>query len=226
MPNEPNDVSSLNSHAIIEYIRRHYPDRLADLLSDLPPPFSTMSRPEDFLSDENNWIPSSIVVKLFEKAKQITGNPRTPFDIGFESITHKEFSYVAKLFLTLFSSPRRILMRMNQLNAKLNTTKTIQLLENAPGRALLRWHWRSGVKSSHDVCDYNRGIYSAVPTLWGYPPAKVEENPCTFRGGDHCQITITWGFSAGKVIRVFQKVFSAANGCMISSSRLRKTKKS
>ncbi|MCX7031361.1 MAG: HD domain-containing protein, partial [Spirochaetes bacterium] len=60
----------------------------------------------------------------------------------------------------------------------------------------------------HDVCDYNRGIYSAVPTLWGYAPAKVEENPCTFRGGDHCEIWISWGFNAGKVIRLFERVFS------------------
>lgn len=208
MPNEPNDVNCLNSRAIIEYIRRHYPERLHELLSDLPPPFSTMSRPDDFLSDENNWIPSSIVVKLFEKAKSITGNPRTPYDIGFESITHRDFSYVAKVFLTFFSSPRRILRRMNQLNSKLNMTKTIQLLENAPGHALLRWHWRPGVKSSHDVCDYNRGIYSAVPTLWGYAPARVTEDPCAFRGGSYCQISISWGFSAGKVIRLLQRVFT------------------
>ncbi|MCX7030880.1 MAG: hypothetical protein NTU62_12295, partial [Spirochaetes bacterium] len=195
MPNEPNNVNCLNSRAIIEYIRRHYPERLPDLMSDLPPPFSTMSRPDDFLSDENNWIPSSLVVTLFEKAKGITQNPKTPFDIGFDSIVHNEFSYVSKLFLNLFLSPRRILRRMNHLNAKLNSTKTIHLIEDAPGRAMLRWDWRPGVQASHDVCDYNRGIYSAVPTLWGYAPAKVEENPCTFRGGDHCEIWISWGFN-------------------------------
>jgi len=208
LANEPNDVNCLNSRAIIEYIRRHYPERLQELFSNLPSPFSSMSQPDDFLSDENNWIPSSIVVTLFEKAKQITGNPRTPYDIGFESITHRDLSYVAKVFLTFFSSPRRILRRMNQLNSKLNMTKTIQLLENAPGHALLRWNWRPGVKSSHDVCDYNRGIYSAVPTLWGYAPAKVTEDPCTFRGGDFCQISISWGFSAGKVLRLLQRIFT------------------
>jgi putative nucleotidyltransferase with HDIG domain len=208
VPNEPNNVNCLNSRAIIEYIRRHYPERLPDLMSNLPPHFSTMPKPEDFLTDENNWIPSSLVVMLFEKVKEITKNPKSPFDIGFDSIVHNEFSYVSKLFLTLFMSPRSILNRMSKLNANLNNTKTINVIENARGHAVLRWDWLPGVKSSHDVCDYNRGIYSAVPTLWGYAPAKVEENPCAFRGGDHCEISISWGFNAGKIIRFLEQIFT------------------
>ena len=70
---------------------------------------------------------------LFERARAITGNPDVAFDIGFESILHREFSYWQKIFLKIFSSPRSVLRRMNQLNTKLNSTKIVELIYDAPG---------------------------------------------------------------------------------------------
>jgi hypothetical protein len=118
--------SCLNTRAIIEYTRRRHPDRVGELFTGLPEPWATMPSLELHLSDENNWVPSTVVVKMFENVKTITGNPAVAFDIGFESIIQREFSYFQKLFLTFFSSPRAILRILNRLNTKLNTTKIIE----------------------------------------------------------------------------------------------------
>jgi hypothetical protein len=192
---EGNNVSCLNSRAIIEYIRRKDPERVRDLLEGIGEPWSSMPALDAYLSDENNWIPSGLVVALFKNARRITGNDAVAFDIGFESIVHREFSYWQRIFLRIFSSPRGVLRRLNQLNGKLNTTKIVELVANTPGRAVIRWHWREGVVTSKDICAYNRGIYSAIPTMWGLPAATVEERPCWFEGGPYCQIIFTWSLS-------------------------------
>jgi putative nucleotidyltransferase with HDIG domain len=203
---EPNNINCVNSHAIIEYMRRHYPDRIPQLLSGLPTSISTLPDLEDYLCDANNWAPSSLLVAMFENAKRITGNPEVAFAIGFESITHWDLGYAQRIFLAYFASPRAVLRQHRKLNEKLNKTKKLTLISDTPFRAVLRWDWFEGVKSSHDVCLYNRGIYSAVPTLWGYAPAEVIENPCRFDGGKYCQITINWGISVGRIRAFLEKL--------------------
>jgi GAF domain-containing protein len=195
---ETNNVSCLNSRAILDYVRRHHPGRVGELFVELPEPYLSQPDLEDFLLDETNWIPSSLVVKLFENARLITGNPNTAFEIGFESFTNREFSYIQRLFLTIFASPRGVLRRLNQMNTKLNNTKIVELVYDAPGRAVIRWLWREGVISSKDVCSYNKGIYSAIPTLWRLPPAEITESPCHFDGGPYCEIVLKWSLSRGR----------------------------
>ncbi|MCX7039140.1 MAG: HD domain-containing protein, partial [Spirochaetes bacterium] len=87
-------------------------------------------------------------------------------------------------------------------------TKTIQVLKNnTPGRAVIRWHWKAGITVSKDICEYNKGIYSAVPTLWGLPPAKVEETTFHFDTGEYCENTITWSLSKGRFRNLLSRVF-------------------
>jgi len=205
---EDNNVSCLNSRAIIEYIRRKSPERLKELFADMPAPWSEMSELPQFLSDENNWIPSGVIVRLFEHAREITGNPDAAFDIGFDSIVNREFSYWQKIFFRILNSPRLLLRRMNQLNTKLNSTKIVELMYDSPGRAVIRWHWREGIVRSKDLCSYNKGIYSALTTLIGRAAAKVEESVCSFKGGPYCEVTLTWAISFGGVRNRLAHVFT------------------
>ena len=198
MPQEGNNVSCLNSRAIIEFIRKKHPSSLGELLRDLPSPWADMPDLERFLTDENNWIPSGFFVRLLEKARLITGNNNVGFEIGFDSVLNREFGYWQNIFMKIFSSPRLALRRMNLLNTKLNSTKIVELLYDSPGRAVIRWHWRDAVTSSKDVCSYNKGIYSAIPTIWGQAAAHVVESSCQFEGQPFCEITLTWSVGWGR----------------------------
>jgi putative nucleotidyltransferase with HDIG domain len=208
LPQESNNVSCLNSRAIIEYIRRTKPDRVPELFHDLPEPWSEMSGLDAYLCDENNWIPSSLVVRLFETARVITGDPDIAFTIGFDSILHREFSWWQKIFVKIFSSPRLVLRRMNLLNTSLNSTKIVEVVSDSPGRAVIRWHWRDGIVASKDLCSYNKGIYSAIPTFWGKPAAGVEERSCQFEGAPYCETAFTWGLSWETFSGFFNRFFT------------------
>jgi len=208
VPQVDNNVSCLNSRAVIEYIRRRHPERLSELFAGMPAPWSEMPSLGLFLSDENNWIPSGVIVQLFERAREITGNPDAAFDIGFDSILNREFSYWQKTFFKIFSSPRLLLRRMNQLQNRLNNTKIVELIYDSPGRAVFRFHWREGVARSKDLCSYNKGIYAAILRLLGRTQGKVEEGVCAFKGGPYCEITLTWAISLRSMRSWLSKLFT------------------
>jgi putative nucleotidyltransferase with HDIG domain len=163
---------------------------------------------ETYLCDENNWIPSSLVVKLFESAREITADPEAAFRIGFDSIVDREFSYFQMVFLRFFSSPRSMLRKLNQLNSKLNSTKIVELIYDTPRQAVIRWHWREGVVSSKDVCSYNRGIYSAIPIMCGLSAAQVTENHCGFQGDPYCEVVISWGRNISRFRGIFSQLLT------------------
>lgn len=207
MPQEENNTSCINTRAIIEYIRNKTPERVRELFRGLPGPASKMPSPEAFLCDENNWVSSSVFVRLFDNAKEITGDSNVAYDVGFQTIARRELSYVQKLFLQTFS-PRRLLRRINQINGKLNNTKIIETVSDSPGRIVIRWHWRDGIVLSKDTCLYNQGIYSAINTLRGRPPFKIKENACYFSGGPYCEIVLTWSLTKGWLKNTLLRMFT------------------
>ncbi len=224
MQQEANSVSCLNSRAIIEYVRHHYADRMADLLRELPDPWNSYSAAEAFLTDESNWIPSSLVVELFRRARWISGDDNVAFRIGFESILRRQFSYWQRFFLTFLASPTAILRRINQVNMKLNTTKVVEVIYSSPGHASVRWHWKAGVTSSKDVCEYNKGIYCAIPALWGRPAARVEESSCHFLGAEYCENRFSWGMSGGVFATTLARLFTRKSALLTALDEIDRDK--
>jgi len=205
-------------------MRHRFPGRLRELFEDLPAPYSTMVSPEEYLSNENNWMSSAVSVKLFENARTITRNSNVAFDIGFETMMNREMGYFQKLFLTIFASPSGMLRRLNLLNSKLNTTKIVELVYDAPGRAVVRWHWKADIAKSKDICEYNKGIYAAIPTIWGVPPAKVEENPCQFEGGEYCEVIISWSLLSGRLSNFFSRISTRKSNLLSALEEIERDK--
>ncbi len=221
---DTNDVSCINSRAIIAYIKNRRPNRVHELFTDLPPPYRDLTDPESFFKEENNWVPSSVIAHLFRNARLITENEDTAFEIGFESVAKREFNFVQRLFLTAFASPRSALKRVNQINMKFNTSKIVELVYDAPGRAVIRWHWKEGCGASKDSCAYNRGIYSALPTLWGLEPARVTESSCRFEGGPYCEVSFTWNLGGRWLANFFTRLSTRRASLTNALSEIEKDK--
>jgi putative nucleotidyltransferase with HDIG domain len=185
-------VSCASSRSVIEYILRNRPEKLSELFDRLPLPWREMKEPEKFFADEKNRIPGPVLAGLFEQARAITGNPNAPFEIGFDSTLHRGFGRWRRPFFRIFHTPQTALRRLNTSDAGLDGTKIVEIVYSAPGRSVIRWHWREGVVSSKDICSYNKGIYSALPALLGFPAGTVEEGACAFDGEPWCEITLTW----------------------------------
>jgi len=210
-----NEVSCINCRVIYDYIQTHAPLKLHLLYEDLPPPFDTIDNPKALLTDENNWVTSAVIVKLFENAKKILEDPGAAFKIGFESVKKKKFGYIQKLYISTFSSPISALERLNHINSKFNTTKIVETVYATIGSAVIKLHWKEGRILSKDICLYNQGIYTAVPTIWGMPPAQLEETSCYFNGDPYCRYKITWTSLRG--IKRLLYSFSTKKGSLIQA---------
>ncbi len=219
-----NEVNCLNSKAIFDYIIRNKPEKIDLLFKNLPDPYTDMKDIKEFLINENNWVSSELIVILFENAKIIFNDPEVPFKIGYETITKRKFSYIQKFFLSSFSSPSGALKRINQINSQFNTTKVGELIYNDLSRTVIRLHWKRDSILSKDICNYNKGIYAAVPTMWGMPKAEVSEPYCFFKGDPYCQYIISTPKTKAILKQVFSELFTRKSKLFSAMEEIEKDK--
>jgi len=198
-----NEVNCLNVKVVYQYVLNRKPDRVGELFRDLPGLYATIDNPVEVLTDENNWVSSELVVKIFQNAKKILKDPHAPFTIGMESITNRQFGYIQKFFLSAFGSPSTLLKRVNHINSQFNTNKIVENVYSSPNHAVIRLHWKENRGLTSDICNFNRGIYSAIPTIWNLPPAEVTETYCYFKGDPYCQFNIRFHDNRHKFWNIF-----------------------
>jgi PAS domain S-box-containing protein len=184
--------SCLNTRAIIEYFQEHAPQELPRLISGLGPEIDHLPDPAEFLLEINNWVSSNVVIKMFENAREISGDDDIAFQIGFDSATRKKLGYIQRVILFAYRNPRRSLRRVQKINDKLNRNKRIDLVETTRDRAVIRLHWFQHVPAIIDFCSFNKGIYTGIPTIWNLPPAILDEPKCYFKGDDYCEYHLKW----------------------------------
>ena len=184
--------SCLNTRAIIEYFQENMPNEVPRLFTGLGPEIEGLADPQEFLMEINNWVSSDVVTKMFENAKTITQDEEIAFKMGFESAARKKLGYVQRIILFAYKNPRRTLKRVQAINDKFNKNKRVELVETSGDRGVIRLHWFKDIPSTIDLCLFNKGIYSGIPTIWDLPPASLHETKCYFRGDEYCEYHFTW----------------------------------
>lgn len=184
--------SCLNTRVIIEYFQDHHPDLLTPLLENLHPEIDILDRPREFLTDINNWVSSDVVVRLFEKARRLSGDERIAFKIGQYAVTHQRFGYVQRIITRAFGTPRRALARLQAISDKFNRNKVLEVVFRGRRQALVRYKYFRHLPHSPDFCLFNQGILTAMQGFWGLPAGRLVENRCFFKGDDYCEYLCEW----------------------------------
>ena len=186
------EIGCINSCAVIRYIENKAPDKLDQLFENLGPEMAGIADPKVFLSDFNNWISSSLMVELFRRASRILGDENAAFHIGYDSVVNRDLGYIQNIFLYAFGNPSRVLKHIQRMNYHFNKTKKISVVKSGRNNCIVRLKWLPDVEVTADCCLMNKGIYQAVPRIWGLPSAKLNETSCFFKGGDYCEYHIKW----------------------------------
>jgi len=184
--------SCLNTRAIIEYFQENMPDEVYRLFTGLGPEIESLSNPQEFLMEINNWVSSDVVTKMFENARTITQDDEVAFKMGFESAARKKLGYVQRIIMFAYKNPRRTLKKVQSINDKFNKNKRIDLVKIRGDAAVIRLHWFKEIPASSDYCLFNKGIYSGIPTIWDLPPAALHETKCYFKGDEYCEYHFKW----------------------------------
>ncbi len=198
--------SCLNSLAIIQYVKELAPDKTGMLFSGLDKELYGIDDKESFLSDPNNWVSSTVMMILYRNAKKILGDENIAYNIGYHSVMKKRFGYVQKILVYALGSPKNILGYAQRINDKFNRTKTISLVSLEKKDAVVRLHWNEDIELNRDFCLFNKGIYSAMPSIWGGGACSIEEPKCFFKGAPYCEYHISWKPQSRFRSKVFQIV--------------------
>jgi two-component system cell cycle sensor histidine kinase/response regulator CckA len=191
--------SCINTKAVIDYVEEHDPSLIEPLLQDLDPELTGIGDLKKFLCDPNNWVSTTVLIRLYKRVREFFNDEDVVFNIGFESVAKKRLGYIQRVFLLAIRKythglygHARSLKRLQSLNDKFNRTKRVQIVDLRKDGAVVRLEWFKDVPMTRDFCLMNRGVYTALPVVWGDPPCNVEERKCFFRGDEHCEYHLGW----------------------------------
>ncbi len=203
------EVSCINSKATISYVKAHNNGDCSELLHDLDPEIDSLPDPESFLNDTNNWTSSAVTIKLLKRARIILNDDMAAYKIAKYAIDNSSLGYIQKIFVKAFWSSKKCFKHAQEINDKFNRTKRVELVTMRRNWAIFRLHWNSSMKLSKDLCLFNQGIYTFLPTIWSGRPFNLKEECCYFDdGAPYCEYHIKWKLQ-NRVSEHFSRFFTS-----------------
>ena len=187
MEGEPREVSGLTTSLILSFVEREGgPEAVERALR-----VAGMEGEEEALRDEDRWFADRRRVELFKAASEVLGDPDVARRIGSAAIDFN-IGQALKVALRNLGSPRLIYSNIVRANAKLNKAHQMSMIEVGEGRAALRNAPIDPDAYDPVDCQYNEGILSCVPRIFGYQPARVRHPVCIGEGADECVFEVSW----------------------------------
>ncbi len=143
------------------------------------------------LRDENAWLPDQFRVDLFEAAAEVLDDPHAAERIGAAALA-ANVGAAQKLSLRTLGSPRILFSNIGRASAKFNRVHRMDALEVGSTRARIRNRPILGTPYHPCDCDYNTGLLSCVPRLFGSPSARISHPRCIGRGDPECIFDVHW----------------------------------
>jgi diguanylate cyclase (GGDEF)-like protein len=186
-PSQVKHTSGLTSRLILAYVERERgPEAVSDVLRQCG-----LEDREAELRDENYWFDFNTKIRLFEAASVVLDDPEVALHIGRAAL-ELNVAYAVRLALRAFGSPRLVYGNVVRASGKFTWAHTWDVLELSSGHARLRYRDVAGVGYHRLDCQYNQGLLSCAPELFGLPPATVAHTQCAVEGAQACIYDFKW----------------------------------
>jgi len=143
---------------------------------------------ENYLLTPGNWVSNDLVNRVYLNTISLLDDPQAIYKAGRNIF---KTAVGAQVFLMRLAGVQTIIKRLPQENAKFNQNRSIEVVKNQNGLAVVRIFWKNDPAVTKHFCDMNRGVYEGLGKLTGNP-AVVEETVCQFEGGQFCECRIKW----------------------------------
>jgi len=175
-------TSNRNVRIVVSYVTGIL-GTLPPLFDGLPYPKNEYPTPQDFFLNEDEWTTHENFEKIFRRAKELVGDPDFYFNCGASAAKLRSWGRF-HTFARFFASPADGFNRLPFFGKNFTDAKDIEII--APPsydrslkkfRSLLKVEFRSHFDPNKDYIrdPYLRGIISSIPTIWGLPPANIEQ---------------------------------------------------
>lgn len=175
-------ICNRNTKIIATYVRSKL-GTYQDLFDGLPYPTDEYASAKDFFLNEDEWTSFEDFERIFRRAKRLVNEPDFYYRCGASSIPLNawgRFHYFARLFAT----PGDGYKKLPFFNKNSNDTKDIEVvlppaydIRLRKTRTILKveFHEDFNPNRIYMADPYLRGIISSIPTIWGLPPASIEQ---------------------------------------------------
>lgn len=143
---------------------------------------------QEYLLQGSNWISNELLGRVYQNTIAITNDPAAIYKAGRNIF---KTAVGTQVFLMRMAGVQTIINRLPQENAKFNRNRSIKIVENQDGLAVVRIYWDKVPGVNQHFCEMNKGVYEGLGKLTGNP-ATVEEKICQFKGGNFCECHIKW----------------------------------
>ena len=141
-----------------------------------------------YLLTQTHWISNRLLRKVYENTVSILNDSNAIYKAGRNIF---RTAVGSQIFLMRVAGVHSTINRLPRENAKFNRNRSIEVVENQNGHAVVRIHWNQDPDITKHFCDMNRGVYEGLGKLTRNP-VKVEESTCRFTGGSFCEYHIQW----------------------------------
>jgi len=199
------EISCRVTNSMIQYAREQSKD-IEALIKGLP-------YNQVYLTDTNNWVSRELQLEMCQRLREMFDDDEVMYKVGASSERLHSIGFLDYLG-RLIGDPQFLIEQAPKLNKYFNKIDEIEIVSCSSSNAVVRYHAKPGYVMSADDCHYTRGLFAALPTIWGNKPAKIWEETCSVPkgkaggGAKYCLYHISWlprKFSLG---RFFYNLFT------------------
>jgi adenylate cyclase len=178
----PDCISNRNIRIIAAYVKNRIGSH-PSLFDGLSYPRDEYLSAQDFFLNEDEWTTYDNFEHIFRKGKDLVGEPDFFFKCGASSARLRSWGRF-HYFVRVFATPDDGYRRLPFFNKNFNDTKEIDVISppafdpnSKKVRTLLKIQFHRDIDPNRDYIGdpYLRGIVSAIPTIWGMPPAVIRQ---------------------------------------------------
>ncbi|MBC2710573.1 MAG: PAS domain S-box protein [Desulfosarcina sp.] len=164
------EISCRVTRTLLMYVRENNNGKLDNLLDGLP-------LDEGYLSDANNWVSHAILQVLYQRMIDMLGDKNAVYHMTLASERLQSLGLLDRI-VRLLGSPKLIYSQAPKYNKFLKLNGSVFIHETGDSWVILEDRYHDSAQKTRFDCDYTRGILVGIPTMFGLPPAKVEEIKC------------------------------------------------
>jgi PAS domain S-box-containing protein len=167
---EKKEISCRITRTLLMYVREKNNGSLGSLLEGLP--FD-----ETYLSDINNWVPHAFLQRLYARMVRLLGDENAVYDMTLATKRFRSLGLLDRI-VRLLGSPKHIYSLAPKYNRYLKLNGSVFIHDIGDSWVILEDRYHDCSQKTHFDCDYTRGVLAGIPTVFGLPPAEVEEIQC------------------------------------------------
>jgi diguanylate cyclase (GGDEF)-like protein/putative nucleotidyltransferase with HDIG domain len=188
---ELRETSGLTSRLLLTYADRQGGRRAVEGILD----HAGCNGREPELMDERTWFSLQTKIRLFEAAAAVLDDPVVTRNAGVHAL-ELSVGDGLKVALRALGSPRLVYQHIVRASNKFSAIHTMELVELTRDRTAIAFADTAGYDVHRLDCEYNKGLLSVVPALFGMAPARVSHPTCAAAGDERCVYELSWDQAA------------------------------